>query len=132
MANIMQRSQYRWTLKMLAALALIVITGCAGMPRTYPVKGKVVFKGGKAVTDGKIQFQSATDPPFKALGDIEQDGSFALTTYVGAKKVLGAPQGPYIVVVELERPAEVVALPNTYTVEPRDNEFTIVIERRRR
>ena len=117
---------------MVAALALPASVGCAGMPRTYPVKGKVVFKGGKPVTDGRIQFQSATDPQFKALGDIDQDGSFSLTTYIGTNKAQGAPQGPYSVVVELERPADVVALPNTYTVEPRENEFTIVVERRRR
>jgi hypothetical protein len=131
MAKIMHRSQYRWTLKTAAALALIAITGCGGMPRTYPVQGKVVFKGGKPVTDGRIQFQSAADPQFKALGDIDKDGSFSLTTYIGAKKAQGAPQGPYSVVVELERPAEVVALPTPYTVEPRDNDFTIAIERRR-
>jgi hypothetical protein len=116
-----------------AALTLVGVVGCGwGMPRTYAVQGKVVFKGGKPVTDGKIQFQSAVDPQFKAMGDIDQDGSFSLTTYIGAKKANGAPEGPYSVVVELERPAEVIALPNSYTVEPRANDFTIVIERRRR
>ena len=57
---------------------------------------------------------------------------FSLTTYVGAKKVGGAPEGSYHVVVELERPAGLVALPTVYTVEPRENDFTIVIEKRRR
>ena len=116
-----------------AAIVLVAIAGCGpGLSRTYPVKGKVVFKGGKPVTDGRIQFQSAADPQHKALSDIDQDGSFSLTTYVGAKKVGGAPEGSYHVVVELERPAGLVALPTPYTVEPRENDFTIVIEKRRR
>jgi hypothetical protein len=116
-----------------AAIVLVGIVGCgSGMPKTYPVKGKVVFKGGKPVTDGRIQFQRPADAQIKALGDIDQDGSFSLTTYVGAKKVPGAPVGPYSVVVELERPTKVVALPSTFTVEPRENDFTIAIERPRR
>ncbi len=116
-----------------AAVVLMAVAGCGpGLPKTYPVKGKVVFKGGKPVTDGRIQFQSSADPQNKALGDIDQDGSFSLTTYVGAKKVSGAPAGTYNVVVELERPAAQVALPTKYTVEPHENDFTIVIEKRRR
>jgi hypothetical protein len=117
---------------MKAAVALVGIVGCSGMPPTYTVKGKVVFKGGKPVKDGRIQFQSTADPQIKALGDIGTDGSFLLTTYVGARKVQGAPEGSYNVVVELERPTEVVALPNPYTVQPSENDFTIVVERRRR
>jgi hypothetical protein len=116
-----------------AAVALAGIVGCGpGMPKTYPAKGKVVFKGGKPVTDGRIQFQSATDPQIKALGEIDEDGSFSLKTYVGAKNAGGIPAGPYSIVVELERPTRVVALPSTYTVEPRENDFTITIEKPRR
>jgi hypothetical protein len=121
----------RWALVKVAALAVVGIVGCGSGPKTYPVKGKVVFKGGEPVTDGRIQFQSTTEPPFKALGDIGEEGSFALTTYLGRKKVSGAPAGAYHVVVELERPAEVFTLPNAYTVESRPNDFTIVIERQR-
>jgi hypothetical protein len=121
-----------WTL-MTAAVALATIGGCGwGLPRTYPVKGKVVFMGGKPVTDGRIQFQSTTDPQMKAVGDIDKDGGFSLTTYVEARNVGGAPAGTYRVVVELERPIKVVALPNAYTVEPRENDFTILIEKPRR
>jgi hypothetical protein len=133
MSEISPPMRYPWTLVQLAALALLGIVGCGwGMPRTYPVKGKVVFKGGGPVTDGRIQFQSAADPPFKAVGDIDNDGGFSLTTYVGAKKVRGAPRGPYRVVVELERPAQVISLPDTWTVEPRENDFTVVLETRQR
>jgi hypothetical protein len=116
-----------------AAVTLVGIAGCGwGMPKTYPAKGKIVFKGGKPVTDGRIQFQSTEHPQIKALGDIDKDGRFSLTTFVEAKNAAGAPAGTYRVVVELERPAEVVALPGAYTVEPRENDFTIVIARHRR
>jgi hypothetical protein len=133
MSNISLAGHYRWTLMKVAAIGLVGIVGCgSGMPKTYPVKGKVIFKENRPVTDGRIQFQSASDPQLKALAEIGEDGSFALTTYVGEKNVQGAPAGPYNVVVELERPAKVVALPNVFTVEPHENDFTIAIERPRR
>jgi hypothetical protein len=123
----------RPVLMRLAAIVLMGMAGCGpSLPKTYPVKGKVVFQGGKPVTDGKIQFQSSADPQNKVLGDIDQDGSFSLTTHVGAKKVRGAPAGEYHVLVELERPARLVVLPREYTVEPRENDFTIEINSRRR
>jgi hypothetical protein len=112
--------------------ALMGTLGCGSGPKAYPVKGKVVFKSGQPVTDGKIQFQSTTEPPFKSLADIDKDGSFTLTTHIGAKKKDGAPAGSYRVVVELERPAEVVPLPTVCTVERGPNEFTIVIDRKSR
>jgi hypothetical protein len=133
MSKISQTSPYRRTLLKAAVIVLVSIVGCgSGMPKTYPAKGKVVFKGGKPATDGKIQFQSTDDPHVKALGDIDEDGSFSLTTYVGDKHKEGAPAGPYSVVIELERPTRVVALPKTYVVEPRENDFTIAIEKPRR
>jgi hypothetical protein len=117
----------------MAAATLLGIVGCGtGMPTTYPVRGKIVLKGGKPVTDGRVQFQSTTDPQIKALSDIEQDGSFSLTTYIEARNAAGAPAGTYRVVIELERPARVVAIPKEYTVEPHDNDFTIVIEKLQR
>jgi hypothetical protein len=130
MSTLAQMRQPCWTLVKMAAVALgaMIGTGC-GMPATYPAKGKVVFKGGKPVTDGKIQFQSTTDPQMKALGDIDADGSFSLTTHIEAKTARGAPAGTYRVIVELEKPIKVVALPAAYTVESRENEFTIVIEK---
>jgi hypothetical protein len=129
MSNLFQASQPGWTLLEVAAAALVGIVCCGCGIKTYPVKGKVVFKGGQPVTDGRIQFQSTTDPQMKGLGDIDKDGSFSLTTYVEAKTASGAPAGTYHVVVELERPTRVVALPSAYTVEPGENDFTIVIEK---
>src|SRR5262249_4640711 len=59
MSKTSQALQYRLALIRLAAVTLVCVVGCdSGMPKTYPVKGKVVFAGGKSVTDGRIQFQS--------------------------------------------------------------------------
>ena len=133
MSKIAQALKCGGMLLSLASIVLVGISGCgSGMPKTYPAKGKVVFKGGKPVTDGRIQFQSVSDSQIKALGEINKDGSFSLTTYVADKNRRGAPAGPYRVAVELERPTKVVALPDTRTVEPHENDFTIVIERPRR
>jgi hypothetical protein len=133
MSKMFEATPCRPVLIQLAAVVLIGLAGCGpSLPKTYPVKGKVVFQGGKPVTDGKIQFQSSADPQNKVLGDIDQDGSFSLTTYVRAKKVRGAPAGDYKVLVELERPARLIVLPKEYTVEPRENDFTIEINNRRR
>ena len=133
MSKIVHAWPYRKMLQLVAIITLVGFGGCgSGMPRTYPAKGKVVFKGGKPVTDGRIQFQSVSDPQIKALGEIDKDGSFFLTTYVADKNVRGAPAGPYRVAVELERPTKVVALPDAHTVEPQENDFTIVIEKPRR
>jgi ATP-binding cassette, subfamily B, bacterial len=45
--------------------------------------------------------------------------------------ILDEPAGSYRVAIELERPTKVVALSDAYRVEPRENDFTIVIERPR-
>jgi hypothetical protein len=38
-------------------------SGCGdGLPKTYPVKGKVLFKGGKPMTSGTVMVQSAANP----------------------------------------------------------------------
>jgi hypothetical protein len=76
-----------------AAVALIVglTSGCGSsgpaQPETVPVTGKITFKG-KPVTKGQVNFQPADGPP--AVGDIQADGTFALSTFTqGDGAVLG-------------------------------------------
>jgi hypothetical protein len=116
----------------LVALALAGSAGCGSGSKTYPVNGRVVFKGGKAVTDGRIQFQSTSNPEVRAVGEIQPDGTFSLATHKDGKSIRGAVEGQHKVVVELERPAAVVVLATPYTVEPRENNFTIEVQRPRR
>src|SRR4051812_18552130 len=64
------------------ALVLLLVAGCKEpMPKTYPVKGKLVLKNGKPFTaGGQITFISVTDPELRGYGKIDQDGTFTLDT----------------------------------------------------
>jgi hypothetical protein len=120
-----------------ATLALGGITGCGpSLPKTYPAKGKVVYKGGKPVTGGAITFQLESDPKVVADSEIQKDGSFTLTTKMYGKAKEGAAEGEHNVMVEtgpqtgpdgqlVIRPTVV---PKKYQVVPGDNTFTIEVE----
>jgi hypothetical protein len=119
------------------ALILTGNAGCgSGIPQTYSVKGKVLWKGGKPVEDGRIEFQSMSDPSLRATGEIDSDGSFTLTTHKDGKTRQGAIEGQHKVIVEPDvgddEPAIVIVLPKPYTVEVRENDFKIEIEKPRR
>src|SRR5262245_34303698 len=106
-----------------AALLLAGVPGCgSGIPKTFPVKGRVVWKGGKPVDDGRIEFRSLSEPDLTAVGEIGSDGTFTLTTFKEGKTREGAVAGQHKVIVEPDVPdgqrALVVVLPDPYTVEP--------------
>lgn len=72
----------------LAGLAIVSVwlLGCGGdgTPKTYPVNGKVVYKGSQApVTQGTVLFESATEPKVQASGEIQPDGAFELASDLG-------------------------------------------------
>ena len=95
----------RWIRIVLGATTLFVAVGCGGSEpslQTYPVRGKVVFKGGTVnrLERGKVWFQSTSDPSLKAVGMIYEDGSFTMTTLLEDKGVLGVPAGQYRARVE--------------------------------
>ncbi len=73
------------------------ILGCSSGPKTYPVKGKVVFKDtGKPLSGGTVLFESVADPNIKASGDLEPDGSFELGSNVGK---MGVVQGEHRILI---------------------------------
>jgi hypothetical protein len=85
------------------AALLIFTIGCTPavvLPRTYPASGSVVYKGGKPMTGGSVQFLSADDPLMRVMGTIANDGSFTLTTVKDTAKADGAPEGTYRVLVQ--------------------------------
>ncbi|HJZ55599.1 MAG TPA: hypothetical protein VKE74_11595 [Gemmataceae bacterium] len=105
-----------------------IACGCGSkIPKTYPVTGKVIWTGGKPVTDGRIEFRSLSDESLKAVGEIESDGSFSLTTHRDGEKQVGAVEGQHKVIVEPEWGDDklIFVLPSPYTVETRDNSFII-------
>lgn len=118
-----------------AAFGIMLAAACgcgSDLPATYPVKGKVVFKGGKVVADGRIEFHSVADAELVATGDIEPDGSFSLVTFKRGKQRAGAVEGQHKVVVELERPRETIAVPKLYSVTAQENHLTIEVQRKKR
>jgi hypothetical protein len=97
----------RWSLSRLLVLAAALAAGCSGGgPKTYPLKGKVVYKGGQAVPGGSIAFEStAGDPVWRAGGQIESDGTFAFVSTLGADgtELEGIVGGTHRVRIDLGR-----------------------------
>lgn len=73
--------------------------GCSdGLPRVYPVKGKIVNKGKGPATDLAgygVQLQSTTDPAERPGGQAAEDGTFTLYTRVGGRVIPGVKEGTY-------------------------------------
>jgi hypothetical protein len=114
-------------------LLAVAFTGCGkGIPKTYPVNGIVVYKGGKPVTYGRVEFHSKSHPELRATGGIQTDGSFTLTTHLEGKNREGAVAGEHTVLIELESRAALVTLPDPYTVTSGDNTVTFEIPSRER
>jgi len=69
---------------LLAAVCAAYTSGCGPTREpTYPVKGKVVFKGTDepAAKGAKIWFESTKPPDFlRSMSDIGDDGTFVLST----------------------------------------------------
>lgn len=118
---------------------MAVVPGCSsGFPKTYPSKGKVVFKGGKPVKGGVVELESVKDPTMRAIGDIEEDGTFKLIAFKDGTERQGAVEGEYKVFVEFARGEQEdsrrqrLAVAGTKTIKPGDNELVIEIDLARR
>jgi hypothetical protein len=83
----------------LAALALIGLGGCntsaTMMPKTYPVKGTIVYKDGQPLEGGQVEFQPIVKSSVTVTGDIKYDGTFTVRSRNDAATVPGAPSGIY-------------------------------------
>jgi len=86
---------------------LFLAVGCQGSnnPKTWPVTGKVTYRG-EPVTSGMIML-TPVDGGHAATGNLDQDGSFRLTTF---QKDDGAVAGSYQVAIQVF-PAEGAGLP---------------------
>jgi hypothetical protein len=122
----------------LGLLAWPIAAGCGTSggtlpPTTYPVSGKVFYKGGEPVSGGVIQFQSESDPSLTHLGDIGPDGTFELITLFQNERLHGTTVGHYHVTViprmSANKPVPILQLPRSYTVAAEDNFFSIELER---
>lgn len=120
-------------------LVCVAVAGCSRrpdvpLPTTYPVTGRVVTGTGEPVRGGAIQFQSTKDSKATAICEIQPDGTFSLSyPYEPARKRLpGTIAGPHKVTIipamSESQTAVQTDLPQTYTVEPRENHFTITLD----
>ena len=129
----------RRALLLVLALALTALAGCGpSWPKTYPVEGKVIVKGGKLGKPATITFQSTSlkredGTPVSAEGKIREDGTFTLVTWMFGKSRPGAVEGEHSVfIAEPETtgpdggPAFVpIMIQQKAQVEPKDNQLTI-------
>jgi hypothetical protein len=121
-------------------LSLLAAVGCtsSSLPKTYPVKGSVLYRGGQPMKGGMIQFTPAEQSAVRVSGAIGEDGTFSLFTIKDTAKVAGAPPGEYHVDVlpplsgqpKGQEPAGHVAampipLPGAYKVESKDNRIDV-------
>jgi hypothetical protein len=127
------------------AIVLLSALGCSKkptLPETFPVRGKAVFPDGQPVPGGAIRFESQSDATVVANGEIGRDGTFTVSTFKVGVRAPGAIAGPHRVIVifsdELSaaipsRPgipaggALSVVLPKPFTIQPKDNEFTLTV-----
>lgn len=134
---------------------LVVLAACAGLsgcgdasPRTYPVRGKVVFADGTPLsTGGVVLSESASDgsAAVNARGAIAPDGTFELTTFnpgdgavPGKHRVLVRAQRDPTIFLEHGIPPKPVIDPRLeqydtselqFTVEEKSNDLTIEVRR---
>lgn len=85
-------------------------------PATEPLRGKVVFtKGGDAKSlydkQARIEFESVEQPGVHAMGAIEEDGSFTVSTITEGGGSMGVVPGTHRVRIELEENAQKLVAP---------------------
>ena len=115
------------------------LAGCGGSekaspPTTYQATGTVLSADGQPVSGGMIEFRSTEGKPVSAIGQIQPDGSFSLSTLVDSTKVPGAVAGRHQVIVmpsppdtgDIQPIAQPVVVPTLCEVTPDGaNQFTV-------
>ena len=96
----------------IAAVATFGMAGCGEKAsdiglKTVPVQGKVIVtKGGEVKTlfdrQGLIAFESVEQPGVRAVGEIQEDGSFTLSTVKDGVSAPGAVEGTHRVRLDLD------------------------------
>jgi hypothetical protein len=81
----------------------VLLAGCTGknpLPKTVPVKGKVVDARGLPVQGGSIRFEPKKAADLTISSEIGSDGSFDLKTFRNKEQVNGVEPGEYTVVIQ--------------------------------
>lgn len=89
---------YRLPVFACSLLLLPFVLGCSDRLRTYPVQGKVQFvEGGGPVHVGTIELKSLEHEGIHARGEIQNDGSFELSTYEPGDGAIAGKHGCVVV-----------------------------------
>jgi hypothetical protein len=84
----------------LCLFPLFLLAGCTSQGPTLPTaveaKGKVLLPDGRPLSGGRVTLNPQAATEVEAFGDVNPDGTFALTTY---KPGDGAVPGTYVVTV---------------------------------
>lgn len=125
--------------KAVSLVVFLTAVGCSREPtvtppKTYPLTGRVVISGRPLPVNSRIQFHPE-DPELLSSGKIGVDGSFSLSFLFRNKKLPGAAEGPHEVIVVTplsvdQKGGERIVLKQSYTVEPKENHFTIPLDYR--
>ena len=126
--------RHRFLLLILVGLCAL-ISGCvtpSRPPVTHPVHGKVRFDG-KQLDSGVVEFQPLDESARHAQGEIQPDGTYALSILHEGKGVPGAVPGEYRVTVLFMAKAEKdkrppIAVEKTYKVVEGDNTFNLELK----
>lgn len=136
---------HQWTAVLtLLAVVASALAGCGGseeeLPPTYQATGTVLAADGPPVPGGMIEFRSTEGKPVSAIGQIQPDGSFSLSTLVASTKVPGAVAGRHQVIVmpsppdtgDIQAIPQPVIVPTLCEVKPDGaNQFTVRLPQRR-
>jgi hypothetical protein len=94
-----------WRAFGMGIVAAFVAVSCSSVPPTHPVEGKVVFKNKsgsvRRLAGGAVHFQSTTDSSQTAHGEIDNDGSFSLSSQHQGRGLPGVLPGQYKARIEL-------------------------------
>jgi hypothetical protein len=122
-----------WRLFCLAGLGAVTCSGCGGGPELAPASGTVAVQG-TPLTHGSILFEPVGHEGEIAVGQIQEDSSFKLTTFETGD---GAIVGKYTVAISQrsekvapgQRPYNFGSEPGAFeVVSGEDNKFTIDID----
>jgi hypothetical protein len=109
----MRNRNATWAVGISGILATIFLglASCGKAPtnglKTIPVQGRVTFtKGGVVKTlydrQGIIVFDSVEQPGMRAIGEIQEDGSFTVSTVKDGVSTSGAVEGTHRVRLDLD------------------------------
>jgi hypothetical protein len=137
----------KWQRRVLGLAWVAVLAGLAGCgpggPKTYPVSGKVVFKGkgepAAALQGSFIRLEQVADPKITAVAEIEDEASFILGSTIDGRPYPGLPDGTYRVRITPTVVRGRQVIPQRYddfrtskleiTVQPTANDLTVEVDR---